>query len=87
MATKLYNPTASPVVYSKLGHSLGGTERVEVPVLDEVGKRAVAKGRLVDETEPEPEAKEMAAVPEDPEPAPAKNRRASRGESAGSDAT
>jgi hypothetical protein len=47
----LFNPGGSPVVYSEQGHILGSAERREVDPLDAAGKRAVAEGLLVNETE------------------------------------
>jgi hypothetical protein len=47
----LWNPGPTPVVYSEQGHILPGAERREVDSLDATGKRAVAEGLLVNETD------------------------------------
>jgi len=47
----LFNPGPTSVVYSNQGHILGGAERRTVDPLDEVGKRAVSEGLLVNESE------------------------------------
>ncbi|MGH3986594.1 MAG: hypothetical protein ACRDTZ_04665 [Pseudonocardiaceae bacterium] len=44
---RLHNPGRAGVTYDRAGHTLGGGERVTVEKIDEVGKHAVARGRLV----------------------------------------
>lgn len=44
---RLHNPGRAGVTYDRAGHTLGGGERVTVDKIDEIGKHAVARGRLV----------------------------------------
>lgn len=55
----LFNPEQSPTVYDAEGRVLGGAERVEVEVLNEVAEAAIDAGILVRE---EPKTKVTAST-------------------------
>lgn len=88
MASKitLFNPEDTPAVYDNDGHTVGGTERVEVDELDEVGQRAVDSGVLVRE-EPKKASKakpETETASADAPPLPEKSEKGGDGSGASS---